>query len=126
MSFTYSEKDIERGKATCIFCGKTVLEKGFMMQKVEHKHNQRYNNHHYTLSPHKKFLFHIECFSKNLFKKDFPHIEVDESFFKYLEPARKKGKIIWNFDKLAISEGCTQDEFDAFISKVAKRILKES
>lgn len=125
MSFTHDEKDVERGKATCIFCGKPVLEDGFLMQKVGHK-ELKYGSHHYTLNPHKKFLFHSECFSKNLFKKDFPHIEVDESYFKYLEPARKKGKIIWTFDKLAIGEGCTQDEFDTFISKVAKRILKES
>ena len=126
MSFTYSEKEIERGKADCIFCGQPVLEKGFFMQKVGHEHRQKYDSHHYTLSPHKKFLFHIECFSKNLFQKDFPNIEVDKSFFKYLEPSRKSGKIIWRFDKLEIKEGCTQDEFDAFISKVAKRILKES
>lgn len=120
MSFSYYSDDIEKGKADCIFCGEPVLKDCFVMQKA------KYNKHHYSLVANKKFLFHSECFSKNLFKKDFPHIKVDESYFKYLEPARKNGKIIWKFDKLVISEGCTQDEFDAFISKVAKRILKES
>lgn len=125
MSFTYSKEKIERGKADCIFCGKPMIEDGFIMQKVGEKTLQ-YGSHHYTLKPNKKFFFHTECFSKNLFQKDFPHIKVETSFFKYLEPARKSGKIIWKFDKLEIKEGCTQEEFDSFISKVAKRILKES
>lgn len=124
MSWFFNKHDIEKGVANCLFCGEPVIEDGksFLIQQINTKNNKA-GNFHYSLNGQRKFLSHSECLTKNLFHKDFPSLEVEESFYKHIEMKRKNYKKVWALGDIVIDENCTQEEFDFLSIKVAKRLL---
>lgn len=127
MSWRFNRRDVENNKAECLFCGEDVVEEGkaFLVQQINVKPTANTVNISYSLNGQRKFLSHHGCMMKHLFQRDFPHLEVEEYFYKYLEIRRKNKRQVWALYDKVIKEGCSQEEFDSLSKIVAKKLLQE-
>ena len=125
MSFNLRKKEIEKGKANCLLCRKPVVENGqaFLIQQV--KSNPADTIVRYSLNGQRKFLAHHECLVSYMFSQDFPNINVEPFYLKYLELRRKSNKPVWMLADQVIDEEITQEEFDGCATRVAKKVLQE-